>query len=215
MKINHCDPTIDAANEGALRTATFRHILHSVISPSDGDKLVDLGAGPCKFSEIARDSGFTVTAVDGRTERLPSSLQGIEIVQADVRDVDLTGFDVVVILGLLYHLTLEDQIDLLRKSSAARSVIVDTQVHIPDLVVERACRERGDWHTQLAEKSGYSGVEFPEAENPMASIGNSQSWWHTEDSIARLFQECGYEEVLLVGKPYVSKYGARRWYVLS
>ena len=88
-------------------------------------RLVDLGAGHGEFS-VAADAGWQVTAVDARTERnLPAS--GVTWVEADVRDVDLEGFDVVACLGLFYHLTAEDQIDFLARCRKT-PLIIDTHV---------------------------------------------------------------------------------------
>ena len=63
-------------------------------------------------------------------DRLPPE---IPFVQADVRDFDLSGFDVVLVIGLLYHLPLRDQIGLLHRARG-KIVVIDTEVFIADLV---------------------------------------------------------------------------------
>jgi hypothetical protein len=200
-----------APNEGALRTKTFRYILDSLVGPNK--RVADLGAGPCVFAKIARDKGHQVTAVDGRDARVPEDLGSIQFVKADIRWFDISGYDVVLVLGLLYHLTLEDQISLL--SRCRGQLVLDTQVHIRSLAVEDSSRERGMELDTLVAQDGYEGVLFPESDNNMASIGNSTSWWHTEPSMLRLLANCGFQSTVVVGAPYVSKYGARRWYVAS
>lgn len=201
-------PRFDVPNTGALRGRIFSWLLSNVIAP--GESLIDLGAGHCLLAKRARDAGFRVVAVDGRSERVPDDLgPDIEFVQADVRDVELAGYDVVAVLGLLYHMTLEDQLELLSRARGS-TVIVDTQIH-DDAVVTDAC---GAWAYQLVRRDGYEGVVFPENDNPMASIGNATSFWHTEVSLQRLFLRCGFETVIAVEPAYVSKYGARKFYVV-
>jgi hypothetical protein len=213
MEVTQVNPTITAPNQGALRTVTLGYILDHLVQAPAGSPLVDLGAGHCLFSRVAAKRGFTVTAVDGRDERKPADLGGISFVKSDVRAFDISGFRVILIVGLLYHLTLDDQIDLLSRCPDSAEVVVDTQVHIPDLVVSEGSAERGRFAEQLVRDRDYAGVVFPEGNNTMASIGNTSSWWHTEESLLTLFRNSRFSQVVEVGAPYVSKYGARRWYV--
>lgn len=194
---------------GVHRIATFAHILKHVVAPEQRT-LVDLGAGHCKFSVWATKLGFDVTAVDGRTERLPPDMGAIRFVEADVRTYDPRGHGVVAILGLLYHLELPDQESLLRRCRYGAPVIVETQVHVPEMVAD----DPKDWHAPV-ERDGYHGVDFPEGDNPMASIGNSTSFWHTEDSMVRLFERAGYAGMTVIDPIFRSGYGARRFYVLT
>ena len=201
-------PDFEAPNEGAQRTATFSWLLEEVVPR--GGTMLDLGAGPCVFARRAVNAGYRVTAVDGRTDRVPEDLPDeIEFVQSDVRNFEVGGFDVVTILGLLYHLTLSHQLALLRACVSA-TVIVDTQIHDPGLVTDAA----GDWARRPVQEDGYDGVLFQEGDNPMASIGNEQSFWHTEPSLLRLFEAAGFSACTVVEPVYVSKYGARKFYVL-
>jgi hypothetical protein len=215
MIVTHTASNLPASNEGALRTATFRYILSNVLDVPKGKRVADLGAGPCIFSKIAADSGYRVIAFDGRDDRVPNDLGNVIFLKQDIRNFSSSGFDVVLILGLLYHLTLDDQIKLLAECNQAKAVIVDTQVHIPDLVVSDASASRNSFSDTVVTKGPYSGVLFPEVNNPMASIGNQSSWWHTEDSMIKIFEDTGYKKCNVIGEPYVSKYGARRWYLLT
>lgn len=208
--------TIDvpAPNDGARRTNTVRWILDNGVLETTGRKLVDLGAGPCVFAKIARDRGYDVLAVDGRTERLPddAALHGIRFVQADVRDFDPAGHDIILMLGLLYHFDIDDQLSVLKKCTGGAKVVVDTQVHVPELV---ALRTADGWEDRPISRQGYEGVEFPEGDNPMASIGNSKSFWHTEASTLKLFSDAGFTGITVVNPIFQSKYGGRRFYILE
>jgi SAM-dependent methyltransferase len=182
----------------------------ALIGPGEGRTLLDLGAGPCQFARRARDAGWQVTAVDARTERLPDDIEGITFIEADVREFDPSGFDTIAILGLLYHLPLDEQERLLARCAYAR-VILETQVHTPGFVPPDA----EPWGRDIVKRDGYRGVIFPEGDNPMASIGNPESFWATERSLLDMFDRCGYRSVQLVEPMHHSKYGTRRFYVLN
>jgi hypothetical protein len=203
-------PELAVSGEGELRTSTFSWLLHDVIPR--GAAMLDLGAGPCIFARLGVEAGYRVTAVDGRTERLPPDLdsQTIEFVRSDVRTFPAGEYDVVAILGLLYHLELDDQLALLRRHHGS-TVILDTQVHIPEAVTA-AC---GPWAQAPVTRGAYVGVSFPERDNPMAGIGNPTSFWPDERSLLRMIDDAGYGSCRVVDPYYVSKYGARRFYVLE
>ncbi len=209
IRIERQTITVPHTEIGAHRIATFVHILKHLVAP-EPRTLVDLGAGHCKFSTWATRLGFDVTAVDGRTARLPEDLGAIRFVHADVRSFDPRGFGAVAILGLLYHLELADQESLLRRCRFGAPVIVETQVHVPAMVAH----DPKPWHAPV-ERDGYCGVDFPEGDNPMASIGNRTSFWHTESSMLRLFERAGYAQATVIDPIFASSYGARRFYLLT
>jgi hypothetical protein len=172
---------------GERRLATFRQIL-GTLAPG---RLLDLGAGHGAFSQIGQELGWDVTAVDARTERMPMT-DGIRWLQADVRTVEVAGYECIAILGLLYHLELDDQLALLRRC-AGTPTILDTH-HTPK-----------PWVTI----DGWQGYIFPEAEVtpeelariPTASWGNTQSFWATRPELIRMLHESGYRTVLALEPP--------------
>jgi SAM-dependent methyltransferase len=159
-------------------------------------RCVDLGAGHGKFSERAAAAGWKVVAVDARTERFPP-LPQVEFVHSDIRTFDLAGFDLVLCLGLFYHLTLDDQIDLLERA-AGTPLLLDT--HLATGVYDDA-----DALSEIHTVDGYEGCSYREgtAEDPLASWGNDHSFWHTPDSLVKLLQAHGYP-VVLAADPWVS-----------
>lgn len=208
MITSELHPDISAPNVGALRIKTFRWIMAQQV---EHGALVDLGAGPCKFAQIAHELGYPVTAVDARDERLPSDLQDIHFIKADVRAFDLSPFKIILNIGLLYHLTLEDQIELLSRTPRGSTVVLDTQVHFPELVVQE--NNQDGFADRVVQEGGYEGVPYPEKQNAMASIGNALSWWHTETSLLRMLENTGASSVAKIEPAYVSKYGGRKWYI--
>jgi len=154
-----------------------------------------------------------VTAVDARTDRVPPYINEINFVQSDVRDFDLSGFGVILILGILYHLTLKDQIDLLDRCPIGSDVVVDTEIYVPELVVRSENRNR--FADRVITDGEYEGISYPELNNTMASWKNPESFWHSEESIHRLFKNCGFSTITPIEPTYVSKYGGRKWFVLK
>lgn len=71
---------------------------------------IDVGCGVGDFALFLRDLGFDVSAVDGRQENIEEARRRIENVsfyQANVEDMSSLGlgsFDLVLCVGLLYHL---------------------------------------------------------------------------------------------------------------
>ena len=198
-------------DEGHLRHRIFRSLLTGEIDVT-GKWVVDLGAGPCAFARIAREFGAEVFAVDSRIERLPEDIekQGIHFIHEDVRNVNLDAYDVVLIFGLLYHFEIGDQVELLRRCRG-KEVLVDTQVYCPGMVVRFPLNE---WQYTLVQSNGYEGIVYPEQDNPMASVVNKTSFWHTEPSYARLFSDCGFSDITAYRPLYLSKHGMRSFYRL-
>jgi tetratricopeptide (TPR) repeat protein len=195
------------------RSTLFRFLLAG--AAKKGARVVDLGAGPCVFAKLARDDGYVVTAVDARTVRKPAAeeLGSIRFVHSDVREFDVTGFDVIVCLGLFYHFDMDDQLMLLdRFVRAGVPVILETQIHIDALV---PATETRDWARKVVSRGAYEGVVFPEGDNSRASIGNPESFWATEPSLLRMIEAAGFKSARIVDPVYQSSYGARRYFLLN
>lgn len=159
-----------------VRLEIFRALLDQ-FTPG---RLLDLACGHGKFSLLARDAGWKVTGVDVRTERWPD-VNGIDWVESDIRSYEIGDeHDCIAILGLLYHLELGDQIELLRRCSH-RPTIVDTHVSLrPTTTVD-----------------GYEGHFFDEGDltAPTASWGNPTSFWPTEGGLVRMLYAAGYGSI--------------------
>lgn len=169
------------------RTLSFRErVFQRHLQTLEPGHLLDIATGHGLFAIIARDLGWKVTAMDVRDSRFPDA-NGIDWVTADIRDFDLAGYDCISNLGLLYHLELEDVIDLLARC-APTPMILDTHISIrPNR------RERGFAGHVFREVPG----DDPEvlAATPTASWGNTTSYWLTEESLIMLLHEVGYQNV--------------------
>ncbi len=82
------------------KIGTWRlEIADQLLSLFPPGRVIDLGAGHGLFSQLAADRGWDVTAVDARTERFPDD-DRIRWIRGDIRDVEVSSFDVVLCLGL-------------------------------------------------------------------------------------------------------------------
>ena len=136
--------------------------------------------------------------------------EAIRFIHEDVRNVDIEPFDVVLIFGLLYHFEIDDQIELLQRCKS-KTVLIDTMVCRPEFITRYP---RQEWECVVESRSGYEGWIYPEKDNPMASIGNRRSFWHTEESYARLFRDCGFGHVTAYRPMYLAENGVRSFFRL-
>ena len=158
-------------------------------------RVVDLGAGHGKFSLRAADAGWDVTAVDARSNRFADD-DRITWVEQDVREFDLTGFDLILCLGLFYHLTLDDQLSLLGRVSGTPTII-DTHV---------ATNHSTHQLSPPVEVKGYRGRMYAEngwENRNTASWQNEQSFWPRPKALYRMLEENGFTAVY-AGVPYVT-----------
>jgi hypothetical protein len=173
---------------GDRRVAVFRDLL-GLFPPG---RLLDLACGHGLFSIAAQEMGWQVTAVDARTERMPMT-PGIEWIQHDVRGYDVRGFDVIALLGLLYHLELAEQLNLLRRCSGTVTIL-DTHDSKQPTHLEGGYA--GHTFIEVAE-----GTEERLAETATAAWGNQTSFWATQPDLVRMLQDCGFGTVLAVVPP--------------
>jgi hypothetical protein len=171
-----------------VRVGVFRDLL--ALFPAA--RLLDLGCGTGLFSVAAQEMGWQATAVDARDERMLKT-PGIDWVKHDVRTYDVSGFDLIALIGLLYHLEFADQMDLLRRCSGTVTVLDTHHSNRPTTI-----------------QGGYSGHIFNElpadkadelAATPTAAWGNLTAFWATQPELTRMLHDAGYRRVLALVPP--------------
>ena len=175
----------------STRALRWRHF-HALLGLFPAGRLVDLGAGHGLFSRAAADRGWQVTAVDARADRFPADPRVTWVVQ-DVRETALDDVDLVLCLGLFYHLTLADQLGLLERA-AGRPLMIDTHLDVGS----------GQQLSPRTTVDGYDGSFYGETpDTPMSSWRNDKSFWPTRDSFFRMLVEHGYATILTAA-PWVT-----------
>jgi 2-polyprenyl-3-methyl-5-hydroxy-6-metoxy-1,4-benzoquinol methylase len=181
-------------------------IFHNLISLFKPGKMLDLGAGKGNFSLAAAKLGWEVTAVDARTVRWPDPeteedpdhaelIRSIRWVQADVRGFPTRSgeYDLICILGLLHHLEMDDQIELLKRCSDTLTLL-DVRI-APEVVIRE-----GPYEGEYKSEPGETREERDQI--PQAAWGNEVSFRHTEESLVRLARDCGYSKVMPMKPPH-------------
>ncbi|QYZ70246.1 class I SAM-dependent methyltransferase [Neotabrizicola shimadae] len=206
----------------SLRLRSFDHLLRQVWPVPQGLHAVDLGAGHGMFAARARRHGFRVTAVDARDRWTPAEaiagaapVTGQEDdpdlvwVKEDARDHDLAPYDVIFIIGLIYHLPLAAQLDLLSRC-AGRPTVVDTEIFDAADPAARACERLSP-----AIGAGFDGAFMRETGNHWSAADLTDSFWPTQDAFLAMCAQAGCQSVAMVDPPYRSRFGPRRWFVLD
>lgn len=150
--------------------------------------LLDLGAGHCFYSNYCADIGFKVKAIDARDIRKPDNLnENVTFIKADFLKHKKEYADIVLMLGIFYHLTINEQKKLLKKYNDS-IVILDTHY----------CSNKKAY----IKEDGYTGIYYREANNetqllnnPKASFTSLTSFWHTEASLYKILGDFGFKEV--------------------
>lgn len=174
--------------------------------PFSGLRILDLGCGEGVYAIEAGLRGADVLALDARTERMEAGaacaarhgLQKVRFRQEDVRRVTLAGlesFDVVYLLGLLYHLDAPDVFAVLDNvhDLCGGMVVIDTLISLTsETQVEwrgrkyqgRRCREHEEDDTDAVRRS-----------RVLKSIDNTHSFRFTKESLLRAVRDAGFTSV--------------------
>ena len=101
-------PHYEALNKA--REVALRPLVASLQKDADFRTVVDVGCGLGYFSSVMRNLGFDVLAIDGRSENVEEASRRYREIKFQVADAENPGvralgeFDLVMCLGLLYHL---------------------------------------------------------------------------------------------------------------
>lgn len=180
---------LDSPEPEQDRMQTFK----SLLAPLPRGRLLDLACNRGNFSITAAEMGWEVTGVEVRGELMPQH-EDVRWIQNDVREFEISpgDYDVICILGLLYHLEQPDQMDLLRRCSHTLTII-DTRIGM----------------SQRANENGYRGEYYEEpgqtqeerATKTGASWNNARSFWPTEQSLIKMCRDAGFSLVAPVRPP--------------
>lgn len=193
----------------AEKVRRIMQLTHDLASKKFSDlTILDLGCGEGVYSLEAGIRGARVTGMDGRDNRLRfgkevalnHGLDNVNFIVDDVRNLTFEKygtFDVVYLLGLLYHLDEPEIFDILKNiySVCGELLIIDTAIALSTPI------------TLVHEKKEYYGVKYIEHEEGdsedlminkriMASIGNNKSFAFSKKSLIKYLNELGFNTVL-------------------
>ncbi len=174
-----------------------------------GESVLDMGTGHGKFAIHMRNKGFKVTAVDGRSTRIPFNEKNIRWVVMDIMDFSLIGYDTVLFCGLLYHLTLKQQLEILKQIDC-KTLIINT--HFAELQGDKILNEFQKDKLSMPNSghgSKYKGLIYKECDDldelesrPLAALNEKEAFWPTLESLEDMVRSVGFTsfEVLT---PYI------------
>lgn len=174
--------------------------------PFEELSILDLGCGEGVYAIEAGLRGARVLGLDGRTERMAEGaacaarhgLANVELRQEDVRAVDRAThgeWDVVLCLGLLYHLDAPEAFALLdRIRGLCRLLVVDTLVSLePDAEVRH-----GDGVYDGERVREHGDDDPPEARRArvLRSLDTTFAFRFTRPALVRALRAAGFTSVL-------------------
>jgi SAM-dependent methyltransferase len=203
-----------AVATGDARVARIAQVVADVAGDDiAGARVLDLGCDEGNFARaIARLGAREVLGIEGRASNLAGGiakrdaegLTQVELVLGDARDLSRERhgeFDVVLCLGLLYHLDAPDLLPFLRRLSAVcrRFAVIETQVAL----APREALEL-DGHR-------YAGLFYQEdVAQAGAALDNPRSFWPTKPSLVNLLMHVGFTSIAEVAAPVVPSVAAFR-----
>jgi SAM-dependent methyltransferase len=215
--------------ENAARVRRIVRLVSCVCSrPEDwsGLRILDLGCGEGLFALEAAWHGASVTAIDGRDERMSAGralaeeleLESVHFVRADVGSYafeDYGPFDVVLFLGLMYHLDAPELFQVTRRAadSTARAMILDTHfARCADEVVQHEGALYRGWRYRE-----HRPEDAPELRRSrlLASLSNESSLWLTPASLYTLLRNVGFPTVLQCHVPFQPYQGEDRFTLVA
>jgi SAM-dependent methyltransferase len=196
------------------RARRFVQIAADVIGePLDKVRVLDLACLEGMFGiEFARH-GAKVLAIEGRKTSLEKArfvkemlaLHNLELLLDDIRNFTAERhgyFDVILCLGILYHLDTPDAMEFLESISnaCARVTIIDTNFSLSD---EESCSWKGRtyWGRYWREHSP-DDVRGQKMQRTWASLDNPRSFLFTRASLCNLLRHVGFTSVYEGLNPY-------------
>ncbi len=174
--------------------------------PLDRARVLDLGAAEGAFALEFASHGATVVAMEGRIGnvekirfgRVALGLDQLEVVQGDVRELSPEKhgeFDLVLCLGLLYHLDGPGAVVLAHRLAEVcrRVAVIDTHVGLKANGSATADGHTYRGRTVREFDPGASAEE--QAHLTRSALGNSESLWLTRSSLFNLLLDVGFTSV--------------------
>jgi len=190
--------------------------------PLGGLRILDLGCAHGAYSIELATRGAQVLGVeareawleDARRLKQEASLSNVNFVRDDVRNLSKEKygeFDIVLCLGLLYHLDAPDVFDFVnRVAEVCRDFAVIETHFATTATVSREWGGKRYWGESIEEHPVGSTPE-DKLKNLGASLDNDRSFWFTQASLCNILRHVGFSSVYDCRNPIANLYvGAGR-----
>jgi SAM-dependent methyltransferase len=195
-------------------TATKLARIVQVISDVCGDlpnlRILDIGCNEGLYALELASRGAVVLGVDARQAhiekaRFAAHALGLEVAfeQLDVRDIDLDRhgrFDVVLAVGILYHLDAPDLFEMLARLARMTSrLVIDT--HVSPYAQDVVEHNGEPYYGMFAQEHAPAATEAERLAAGRQSFENERAFHITKPSLLRLLEAAGFTSVLEVQLP--------------
>jgi 2-polyprenyl-3-methyl-5-hydroxy-6-metoxy-1,4-benzoquinol methylase len=207
----------DVPQAGEANAVKVRRVMQLTADLAPGRfgqlRILDLGCGEGVYSIEAGLRGATVLALDARDQRMAEGvdcaarhgLEKVAFVQEDVRSVDRRThgeFDVVYLLGLLYHLDVPDVFSLLeRVRDLCRGFVVLDTLISEDATDEVAWRGQAYRGRRVREHADEDPADVRRS-RVLRSIDNAFGFRFTRRSLLEALHTAGFTSVLECHVPF-------------
>ena len=209
------DSSSTMAHQEGHSERVFRHIqlvADVLAKPLSQVHTLDLACLEGGFTFELAMQGAQAFGLEGRRDNVDKceavkaqiGLSNCSFLLDDVRNLSKQKhgtFDVVLCLGILYHLTASDGVELLRRmyDVCQRAVIIDTHVA---LFGEEQVTVGSGYFSGRSYREFAPGTTAERKQGALASsLDNESSFWMTEESLCRCLQATGFTSVMRVVVP--------------
>jgi SAM-dependent methyltransferase len=178
-------------------------VIDNLRKPINETRILDLASLEGDFSAEMAIRGARVVSIEGRASNIEIAKQkfnypNIEYIQDDVRNLSVEKygrFDVVLCLGILYHLDTPDCFALLDAISSVCDGFAIIDTHISWRGTSPATHNGRNYiGWQYTEYQQAPSKEIEESSR-WASIGNTKSFWPTKPSLINALVDSGFSSV--------------------
>jgi len=201
---------IESPQVGEINAVKVRRVMQLlrdyVPVPIDQLQVYDFGCAEGVYAIEAALRGARVRAFDGRSARMDlgrAAAQRLDLGRlhfelADIRQVTAASHgpaDVVLLLGILYHLTAADLVQVLAnvRGLCRRFAIIETRVTTDDR--EHFLHEGVEYRGGLVREHGDDDSRERRDGRLLGSLDNSHSFWPDRASLYRLLAAAGFSSV--------------------
>jgi len=199
----------------------FRRVIQTVCDlarqPLANLRILDLGSAHGQYSIELATRGAQVLGIEGRKAWLEQalrtkndlSLRNVEFVRDDVRNLSKEKygeFDIVLCLGILYHLDAPRIFDFLESvfDVCRDFAIVETHFALEPIVSHKW---RGKYYWGFPSREHPAGATSQDKiKNLGASLDNEMSFWFTEASLCNVLRHVGFSSVYDCRNPMANLY---------
>ena len=194
-------------NANGLKVRRIMQIVRDLAyKPMEELSILDLACGEGVYAIETALRGCKVCALDAREQRMEQGanisgrlgLSNLSFVQKDIREVTLESYgeyDVIYLLGILYHLDVPDSFNVIKNLYAMCRHLLIIDTHISLYPQEEIRSETGTYKGSKVREHEDDDSKAARTSKLLASMDNTFSFLFTKESLVRLLRDAGFTTV--------------------